>query len=113
VGVVLCLLLVVTDRKIYKDLCITLFMERQYQIITYEGDSLQYNVGLQVLDDPIVFDGMLEFRCSLPSGAVVVDPARDALEARKRAREMAPSKTEFDLLMNKRDKELRALGRLW
>lgn len=93
-------------------------MPEGYQGIMYEP-ILAYVVLTQPsniqaqprnLQTPQTFDTMLEFLCSIPEGAVIINPAREALTLRERARAMASNKTEFDLKMAAHHREIASRG---
>ncbi len=96
-------------------------MPEGYQGIRYEP-TLAYvvlpqpsNIQAQIinLQTPQTFDNMLEFLCSIPEGAVIINPAREALILREKARARASSKTEFDLKMATQDREMVSRGQLF
>ena len=96
-------------------------MSKGYQGIKYEpiisyvlvAQPVANSAEIRSTPVPQTFGSMLEFLCSIQEGAVIINPAREALVLRERARAMAPSKTEFDLLMAARDREMASRGQLF
>ena len=82
-------------------------------IITYPTNMISDVSPTQRVRIPTKSDCMLDALCSMPESAVIINPAHDALETRKRARAMAPNKFEFDLTMAVHDRKMARHGQLF